>query len=70
MCSDGEVRLVGEDSEREGQVEMCYNGVCGTVCADGWNEIAANIVCRQLGYENPGELADPNSYNHEVDNNL
>ena len=69
MCSDGEVRLVGGETEREGQVEMCYNGVWGAVCADGWNEIAANIVCRQLGYENPGELTNPNNYNHQVDNN-
>ena len=44
MCSDGEVRLVGEETGREGQVKMCYNGVGGTVCADGWNEIAANIT--------------------------
>ena len=58
MCRDGDVRLIGGSSEREGQVEMCYNGVWGTVCADGWNDIAANIVCNQLGYENqsPGEL--------------
>ena len=55
MCRDGDVRLVGGDSEREGRVEMCYNGVWGTVCVDGWSETAANIVCRQLGYENPGK---------------
>ena len=29
---------------------MCFDGVWGTVCADGWNEIAANVVCSQLGY--------------------
>ena len=59
MCEDGEVRLVGdknESTEREGQVEMCYNGVWGTVCADGWNEIAANIFCNQLGYTNSSEI--------------
>ena len=60
MCGDGDVRLVEGDREREGIVEMCYNGIWGAVCADGWNDIAAIIVCNQLGYENqylsPGEL--------------
>ena len=51
MCMDGEVQLVGGESEREGRVEMCYNGVWGTVCANGgWDDMAALIVCDQLGY--------------------
>ena len=49
MCQNGEIRLVGGESEREGQVEMCYNGVWGTVCANGWDEVTANITCSQLG---------------------
>jgi hypothetical protein len=54
LCNNGEIRLFdGENfNQRKGRVEMCYNGVWGTVCADGWDEIATNIVCTQLGYEN------------------
>ena len=54
MCSDGEVRLFeGENfNQRKGRVEMCFNGVWGTVCADGWDEVATSVVCTQLGYEN------------------
>ena len=58
MCRDGEVRLVGGDSEREGRVEMCYNGVWGAVCADGWNKIAADIVCSELGLGYSNSLSE------------
>ena len=37
-------------------MEICYNGVWGTVCAvSGWDETAANLVCRQLNYGQKGE---------------
>ena len=38
-CKDGEVRLVGGENEREGRVEICYNGVWGAVCYRGWDEM-------------------------------
>ena len=54
MCRDAEVRLYGGKNEREGRVEICYNGVWGTVCDYGWDEMDANVVCTQLGYGHPG----------------
>ena len=56
VCLNGEVRLVGGTTAREGRVEVCYNEIFGVVCDDFFSTKDAGVVCRQLGYPSEGEL--------------
>lgn len=57
-CREGNVRLIGGSTAREGRVEFCLNSMWGTVCGNGWDRVDASIVCRQLGFSSAG---NPNS---------
>ena len=53
-CTHGEIRLVNGQTESEGRIEVCVNGLWGTVASPGWNTADARVVCRQLNYTNAG----------------
>ena len=53
-CLEGDIRLVNGQNQFEGRVEICQNGVWGTVCNDNWSTDDTSVVCRQLGYGKDG----------------
>ena len=55
LCEvEGAVRLLDGDTELEGRVEVCLNGVWGSIADDEWDTDDAIVVCRQLGYIDTG----------------
>ena len=60
-CSHGDTRLVDGSTSSEGRVEICINGIYGTVCDDSWDNNDAEVVCRQTGYVG-GKLIDSVQY--------
>ena len=51
QCNDtGAIQLTGGSSSDEGRVEICYNGVWGTITSSAWSASEAVVICGQLGY--------------------
>ena len=50
-CINGDVRLVGGPSANEGRLELCYNGVWGSICGTYTPLQTSTVVCRQLGFD-------------------
>ena len=45
------MRLIDGMTQYEGRVEVCINGVWGSVCDKDWDNKGAYTVCHQLGYQ-------------------
>lgn len=46
-----QIRLAGGLSTHEGRVELNFFDHWGTVCDDGFNDAAATVACRMLGFK-------------------
>ena len=50
------LRVVSEDQECAGWLEVFYNGTWGGVCRSPMEDITLSIICRQLGCGDSGTL--------------
>ena len=53
LCDHGTVRLVDGSSEAEGAVQLCINGVWGSISSP-WRFPEARVICKMLGYDEYG----------------
>ena len=54
-CTEGDIRLSNHNSG-SGRVEICLDGLWGTVCDDGWDIRDAATVCRQLEFNGTSSI--------------
>ena len=47
---DGILRLFGGDDERDGRLEIVYNGRWGVICSEFWSISDGVVACNQLGF--------------------
>ena len=52
------MRLVNGGSSLEGRLEVCLNGVWGTICDQSWDNTDAGVACSQMGYSARGRVRD------------
>ena len=46
-----EFRLVNGPNSASGRIEVSHGGAWGTVCDDGFQQYAGDMICKELGFQ-------------------
>ena len=57
LCEDGDLRLDTRDAIVGGRLDVCYDGIWGSVCNEMWTDLDVRVACNQLGLPSTGESA-------------
>ena len=64
-CSNADrLRLTQYASNKIGRLEVCHNGIWGTVCGIGATDAIAKVVCRELNHAAEGWKASTRLFIH------
>ena len=50
IVADGEINLANGPTYNAGRIEIYHNTVWGTICDNDFDEVAADVACKQLGF--------------------
>ena len=53
-CANGDIKLLGDGSNKHGALQVCFDQRWGTVSGDGWTAVDTQVACRQLGFNSTG----------------
>lgn len=53
-CINGDIKLSGSGYSSVGMINVCVNGVWGTICNTGFDDADASVACAQLGFSRYG----------------
>uniref|UniRef100_A0A1X7TY56 SRCR domain-containing protein n=1 Tax=Amphimedon queenslandica TaxID=400682 RepID=A0A1X7TY56_AMPQE len=64
LCTDGDIRIVGDTSSSPsyGRVDLCVSQTWGTICDSSWTDTEASVVCKQQGFSPYGAKATYGSH--------
>lgn len=54
MCEDGSIKLSDTAVDSEGRLDLCVDGIWGSIHSDDFNRHDGRVACGQLGYSSDG----------------